>query len=51
MLSDARHMTGGETVPKAGNGDVLLVKAPQMVSYSLHRYSRTSDLIIMTPVV
>jgi hypothetical protein len=51
MLSDARHMTGGETVLKTGNGDVLPVKAPQMVSYSPHGYSLTSDLIIMTLVV
>ncbi|KAI9730912.1 MAG: hypothetical protein M1818_007986 [Claussenomyces sp. TS43310] len=32
MLSDARYMTGGETVLKTGTGETLPVKAPQMGS-------------------
>lgn len=32
MLSDARHMTGGETELMKGDGTTLKVKAPQMVS-------------------
>lgn len=51
MLSDARHMTGGETVLKTGNGGILPVKAPQMVSYSQRRYSARYDLIVMTLIV
>jgi len=31
MLSDARHMTGGETELMKGDGTTLKVKAPQMV--------------------
>jgi hypothetical protein len=33
MLSDARHMTGGETEIMRGDGTTLKVKAPQMVSF------------------
>ncbi|KAH8897308.1 hypothetical protein GQ53DRAFT_638505 [Thozetella sp. PMI_491] len=32
MLSDARNMHGGETVLMGGNGKVMSIKAPQMVS-------------------
>jgi hypothetical protein len=32
MLSDARHMSGGETELMKGDGTTLKVKAPQMVS-------------------
>lgn len=32
MLSDARHMSGGETELMKGDGTTIKVKAPQMVS-------------------
>lgn len=32
MLSDCTNMIGGETALKTGNGDVLKVRGPQMVS-------------------
>jgi hypothetical protein len=35
MLSDARHMVGGETVLRKGDGTTLGVRAPQMVSSSV----------------
>lgn len=33
MLSDARHMSGGETELMKGDGTTIKVKAPQMVSF------------------
>lgn len=32
MMSDASSMTGGETALRAGTGDILKVRGPQMVS-------------------
>lgn len=40
MLSDARHMTGGETELMKGDGTTLKVKAPQMVSFFFPRKPR-----------
>lgn len=34
MLSDARHMTGGETELKKADGTTIKVKAPQMVRFA-----------------
>lgn len=38
MLSDARHMSGGETELMKGDGTTLKVKAPQMVSHCFLPY-------------
>lgn len=34
MLSDCREMVGGETALRKGNGDIVKVRGPQMVSDS-----------------
>ena len=36
MLSDARHMSGGETELMKGDGSTIKVRAPQMVRYPLN---------------
>lgn len=36
MLSDARHMSGGETELMKGDGSTMKVKAPQMVCHSAY---------------
>jgi len=33
MLSDCTHMIGGETALRTGNGEVMKIRGPQMVSY------------------
>ena len=50
MLSDCTKMIGGETALKTGNGDILKVRGPQMVSRSVvrcrgkrYRLTRTRD--------
>lgn len=40
MLSDARHMNGGETELRKGDGTTLKVKAPQMVRILPRNFSR-----------
>ena len=35
MLSDCTGMVGGETALKTGNGDILKVRGPEMVSGSI----------------
>ncbi len=45
MLSDARHMTGGETELMKGDGSTLKVKAPQMVSKRISSLSTFTVLL------
>lgn len=35
MLSDCSNMAGGETALRKGDGGIVKVRGPQMVSYSL----------------
>lgn len=39
MMSDASSMVGGETAVKTGDGKVLKIRGPQMVSACQHRIS------------
>jgi hypothetical protein len=36
MLSDCTNMIGGETALRLGNGEIMKVRGPQMVSFTLH---------------
>jgi hypothetical protein len=41
MLSDCTNMVGGETALRKGNGEVVKVRGPQMVSQSWHATQRS----------
>lgn len=45
MLSDCTNMVGGETALRTGNGDVLKVRGPQMVSCGSHAVVLNVSLI------
>lgn len=49
MLSDARHMAGGETELMKGDGGTLKVKAPQIVSYTkvIRVYRKFANFILL----
>lgn len=41
MLSDCTDMVGGETALKTGDGDIMKVRGPQMVSIFLSSYRKS----------